>query len=77
MTKQEYKRLSHEIRAEARNRARSKGCSTRAEMHNLLCWCDNLSIDKYGNNLYKYSCVGSYENGLVWQKGTYHPNIYD
>lgn len=68
MTKQEYKKLSHNIRAEARNRARSKGCSTRSELHNLLCWCDDLTKDKYGSYHYTYDCIGDYDNGLVWRK---------
>ena len=65
MTKQEYKRLSHEIRAEARNRASG---STRNELHNLLCWADDLVKDKFGSYHYTYSCIGDYDYGLVWEK---------
>lgn len=68
MTKQEYKQLSHTIRAIARERAKRIGGSTRNELHNLLCWADNLTKDKYGSYHYTYRCVGDYETGLVWEK---------
>lgn len=68
MTKQEYKQLSHDIRDIARKRALSKGCSTRAELHNLFCWGDELNKDKFGNYHYTYNCIGDYEIGLVWEK---------
>lgn len=65
MTKQEYKRLSHEIRAEARNRAKH---NTRSELHNLFCWCDDFTTDKFGKSHYTYCCIGDYFTGLVWEK---------
>lgn len=65
MTKQEYKQLSHDIRAVARKRAKY---STRSELHNLLCWCDDLTKDKYGSYHYTYDCIGDYDTGLVWRK---------
>lgn len=68
MNKSEYKKLSHDIRAEARKYALIKGCSTRAELHGLCYWRDTYEIDKYGKNQNTYDCVGDYDTGLVWRK---------
>lgn len=69
MTKQEYKRLSHNIRAFARKWASIHGrTSTRTEMHNVCYWQDTYAIDKYGRYQNTYDCIGDSDIGLVWRK---------
>ena len=74
MTRSEYKQLSHDIRKSCRDMARwntektGKTQTTRGNMHNIKLWVDNTNIDKYGNPLNKYECVGDYDTGLVWGK---------
>lgn len=69
MTKAEFKKLSHDIRTDARKRAAAFGKSTRAELHNVCWWRDNCRIDKYGNYSYcKYYCIGDYDIGLIFGK---------
>ena len=74
MNRQEYKQISHDIRKTARNMAKwkteqtGKKCSTRNELHNVRWWADNSAIDKFGNDLFTYHCVGDYDTGLVWEK---------
>ena len=67
MTRSEYKKLSHDIRKLARDIAEMRGCTTRAELHNVCWWRDNYRIDKYGNYSYcKYYCIGDYDIGLIF-----------
>ena len=74
MNKAEYKQLSHDIRLECHNQAKmleevtGKYHSTRGYMHNVMVWRDSMKIDKYGNDLYTYRCIGDYEIGLIWEK---------
>lgn len=74
MNKAEYKKLSHDIRLECRNHAKmleevtGKRHSTRGNMHNVMLWRDSMKINKYGNDLYTYRCIGDYDIGLVWEK---------
>ena len=69
MTRSEYKKLSHDIRKLARDIAEMRGCTTRAELHNVCWWRDNYRIDKYGNYSYcKYYCIGDYDIGLIFGK---------
>ena len=74
MNKAEYKKISHDIRYAAFRDARyrtektGKKHTTRGILHNIMWWCDSTAIDKYGNNLYKYRCVGDYDSGLIWEK---------
>lgn len=74
MNKAEYKKLSHDIRTDNRKyrdiltERDGRHHTTRGTMHNVLLWCDTTAIDKYGNNLYRYCCIGDYDTGLVWSK---------
>ena len=74
MNKAEYKKLSHDIRTMCRNLAEmhtemyGKKCTTRSELHGTILWRDSYTIDKYGNDMYKYRCYGDVEIGLIWEK---------
>lgn len=74
MNKAEYKKISHDIRNFCRSEAMKltgttgKKHTTRHVMHNVMLWRDSYSIDKYGNDLYIYRCIGNDEIGLVWEK---------
>lgn len=74
MNKAEYKKISHDIRSLCRSEARrltevtGKKHTTRFIMHNVMLWCDSIKIDKYGNGLYTYRCIGNDEIGLIWEK---------
>ena len=74
MNKAEYKQLSHDIRTMCRNLAEmhtemyGETRTARSELHGVMWWKDNYTIDKYGNDLYKYCCYGDVEIGLIWEK---------
>lgn len=67
MNKQEYKQLSHDIRLQAYKDAKRKNTSTRSELHNVLFWHEGF-FDKVQGDIYRKTCIGDYDIGLVWNK---------
>ena len=73
MNKAQYKKLSHDIRYRCNREAAymtektGKHHTTRGRLHNVLVWCNDLVYsDVFGKKIYRYTCIGDYETGLIF-----------
>lgn len=73
MNKAQYKKLSHDIRTYYRRMAayltekHGTKFTTRGRLHNVRVWCDDLVYsDVFGKKIFRYTCIGDYETGLIF-----------